>query len=182
MTKGVWTIVPATVEALPQILKIEEACFSAPWTRKMLEAEFNGNPFAHFLLARQQGEQAGDGPAESIIGYLCYWIVFEEVRLMNLAVIESMRHRGIARSLVTAALQTGLSQSAHRALLEVRASNQAAQALYCTFGFRQTAVRPKYYNNPVEDAVLMELDPIILAFGPHSTVCHDHGGPIQPLQ
>ncbi len=49
---------------------------------------------------------------------------------MNLAVIESMRHRGIARSLVTAALQTGLSQAAHRALLEVRASNRAAQTLY----------------------------------------------------
>jgi ribosomal-protein-alanine N-acetyltransferase len=182
MTRGAWTIVPATVESLPQILKIEEACFSAPWTRKMLEAEFNGNPFAHFLLARQQGEQAGDESAESIIGYLCYWIVFEEVRLMNLAVIESMRHRGIARSLVTAALQTGLSQSAHRALLEVRASNQAAQALYHTFGFRQTAVRPKYYNNPIEDAVLMELDPIILAFGPRSTVSYDQGGPITPLQ
>lgn len=169
---GPFTIEPATIEALPDILYLEEACFSAPWTRKMLEAELNGNPFAHFLLAKRQGEQAGEDPAESIVGYLCYWIVFEEVRLMNLAVIESMRHRGIARSLVRAALQTGLSQSAHRALLEVRASNQAAQALYQTFGFRQTAVRPKYYNNPVEDAVLMELDPIVLEFGPHSTVCH----------
>ncbi|HKE62606.1 MAG TPA: ribosomal protein S18-alanine N-acetyltransferase, partial [Nitrospira sp.] len=120
--------------------------------------------------------------AESIVGYLCYWIVFEEVRLMNLAVIESMRHRGIARSLVTAALQAGLSQSAHRALLEVRASNQVAQALYRAFGFRQTAVRPKYYNNPVEDAVLMELDPIVFECGPYSTVCHNQGGPQQPLQ
>jgi ribosomal-protein-alanine N-acetyltransferase len=182
MTRGAWTIVPATAASLPHILKIEEACFSAPWTRKMLEAELNGNPFAHFLLAKQQGEQAGDALAESIVGYLCYWIVFEEVRLMNLAVIESMRHRGIARSLVTAALQAGLSQSAHRALLEVRASIQVAQALYRAFGFRQTALRPKYYNNPVEDAVLMELDPIVLEFGPHSTVCHNQGGPQQPLQ
>jgi ribosomal-protein-alanine N-acetyltransferase len=44
---------PATVEALPDILEVEEACFSAPWTRKMLEAELSGNPFAHFLLAKQ---------------------------------------------------------------------------------------------------------------------------------
>jgi len=101
---------------------------------------------------------------------------------MNLAVIESMRHRGIARSLVTAALQTGLSQSAHRALLEVRASNRAAQTLYQGFGFRQTAVRPKYYHNPVEDAVLMELDPIIVKSASSSAVCYDEGGPEKPLQ
>ena len=52
MTRGAWIIEPATVEALPDILQIEEACFSAPWTRKMLEAELSGNPFAHFLLAK----------------------------------------------------------------------------------------------------------------------------------
>ena len=179
MIRDTWTIVPATPESLPLILKIEEACFSAPWTRKMLEAEFSGNPFAHFWLAKREGEA---GSVESIVGYLCYWIVFEEVRLMNLAVIESMRHRGIARSLVTAALETGLSQSAHRAVLEVRASNRAAQTLYQGFGFQQTAVRPKYYHNPVEDAVLMELDPIVVKSRPGSAVRHDEGGRSRPLQ
>ncbi len=139
----------------------------------MLEAELSGNPFAHFLVARQEGET--DASAEAIIGYLCYWIVFEEVRLMNLAVIESKRHRGIARSLVATALQTGMSQSAHRAVLEVRASNLAAQRLYEGFGFSQTAVRPKYYANPVEDAVLMELDPIVVK-GAGSAPCHDEEG------
>jgi [ribosomal protein S18]-alanine N-acetyltransferase len=170
MNDRAWAIVPATLESLSEILKIEEACFSAPWTRKMLEAELSGNPFAHFLVAKQW---EGDASAQSVLGYLCYWIVFEELRLMNLAVIESMRHRGIARSLVSIALQTGLSQSAHRAVLEVRASNRAAQSLYHGFGFSQTAVRPKYYSNPVEDAVLMELDPIVVA---GSGVCHDDGG------
>ena len=180
MTRGAWTIEPATVISLPHILKIEEACFSAPWTRKMLEAELSGNPFAHFLLAKQPGGEEEQGAAESIVGYLCYWIVFEEIRLMNLAVIESMRHRGIARSLVSTALQTGISQSAHRAVLEVRASNQAAQRLYEGFGFSQTAIRPKYYTNPEEDAVLMELDPIVVKPA-GSPVCHDEGGH-QPLQ
>ena len=126
----------------------------------MLEGELSGNPFAHFLVARPRRDE--EASKQAILGYLCYWIVFEEVRLMNLAVIESMRHRGIARSLVSTALQTGVSQSAHRAVLEVRASNRAAQALYQGFGFSQTAVRPKYYTNPVEDAVLMELDPIVV--------------------
>jgi len=163
MTGFAWTIEPATAESLQGILAIEEACFSAPWTRKMLEAELSGNPFAHFLLARQA--RAAETEVESIVGYLCYWIVFEEVRLMNLAVIESMRHRGIARSLVMAALRTGLSQSAHRAVLEVRTSNEGAKALYHALGFHDLAVRPKYYSNPVEDALLMELDPIVLESG-----------------
>ena len=155
-----WTIGAANLESLSEILAVEEACFSAPWTRKMLEGELSGNPFAHFLVARPRREE--EASKQAILGYLCYWIVFEEVRLMNLAVIESMRHRGIARSLVSTALRTGVSQCAHRAVLEVRASNRAAQALYQGFGFSQTAVRPKYYTNPVEDAVLMELDPIVV--------------------
>ena len=171
MTAFTWTIEPATLESLSEILKIEEACFSAPWTRKMLEAELSGNPFAHFLVARRAGRS--DASSEPIVGYLCYWIVFEEVRLMNLAVIESMRHRGIAKSLVATALGTGMSQSAHRAVLEVRASNQAAQRLYEGFGFSHTAVRPKYYTNPVEDAVLMELDPIVITGAGSS--CQDEG-------
>ena len=173
-----WTIEPATDRDLPDILRIEEACFSAPWTRKMLETELSGNPFAHFRVAKRVSpDEVGH---VSIIGYLCFWVVFEEVRLMNLAVIESMRHRGIARSMVSTALQTGLSQSAHRAVLEVRASNQAAQRLYEGFGFSQTAIRPKYYTNPEEDAVLMELDPIVVKPA-GSPVCHDEEGH-QPLQ
>ncbi|HET9312565.1 MAG TPA: ribosomal protein S18-alanine N-acetyltransferase [Nitrospira sp.] len=161
-----WTIGAANLESLSEILAVEEACFSAPWTRKMLEGELSGNPFAHFLVARPRREE--EASKQAILGYLCYWIVFEEVRLMNLAVIESMRHRGIARSLVSTALRTGVSQSAHRAVLEVRASNRAAQALYQGFGFSQTAVRPKYYTNPVEDAVLMELDPIFVGGAGHT--------------
>src|SRR5213593_1207789 len=109
-----WIIKPATVEALPDILQIEEACFSAPWTRKMLEAELSGNPFAHFLLAKQV--PLGEAGSVSIVGYLCFWVVFEEVRLMNLAVIETMRHKGIAKALVKKALELGLAQEEVRAV------------------------------------------------------------------
>ncbi|HEU4685915.1 MAG TPA: ribosomal protein S18-alanine N-acetyltransferase, partial [Nitrospira sp.] len=150
---------PATAQDLPEILQIEEACFSAPWTSKMLEAELTGNQFARFLVAREEPAQ----PAERgrIVGYLCFWIVFEEVRFMNLAVIESMRRRGIARRLVATALEAGLSHSSVRAVLEVRSSNLAAQQLYYSLGFRRIGLRPKYYTQPIEDAVLMELEPIV---------------------
>jgi ribosomal-protein-alanine N-acetyltransferase len=76
---------------LPDILSLEEACFSSPWTRTMLEAELMGNQFAHFLVAMQHW-QAAEG-LRTIVGYHCFWIVFEELRLMNLAVHESMRRQ-----------------------------------------------------------------------------------------
>ena len=175
-----WVIEPATVEALPDILKIEEACFSAPWTRRMLEAELSGNPFAHFLVAKQIPR--GEGGSFSIIGYLCFWVVFEEVRLMNLAVIESMQHKGIARALVTQALELGLAQAAMRAVLEVRASNHAAHALYRSLGFRDVTTRSMYYTNPIEDALLMELDPIVSGAAPLMREDSHEGGRIRPLQ
>jgi ribosomal-protein-alanine N-acetyltransferase len=156
-------VVPATAEMLPEILRLEEACFSAPWTRKMLEAELTGNQFAHFLVAMDQGDAGAS--AGMIVGYHCFWIVFEELRLMNLAVGESMRRRGVARALVTEAIRMGLAQAATRAVLEVRASNEAARTLYRRMGFVQISTRPKYYTNPVEDAVLMEMDPLVMQAG-----------------
>ena len=168
---GEWIIEPATVESLPNILQIEDACFSSPWTRKMLEAELSGNPFAHFLLATQApSDKAG---SVSVVGYLCFWVVFEEVRLMNLAVIESMRRKGIARALVMQALEAGVAQSARCAVLELRASNHAAHALYRSLGFRDVTTRPTYYTNPIEDALLMELDPMVSESGP---LTHEVGG------
>jgi len=151
-------IAPASLDMLPEILFLEETCFSTPWTRKMLEAELTGNRFAHFLIAR--GENGSGTSPQQVVGYLCFWIVFEEVRLMNLAVTESMRRRGVGTALVSKALQAGLRHAATRAVLEVRASNQAAQTLYRGMGFRHVSTRKGYYSNPIEDAVLMELEPL----------------------
>lgn len=152
-------IVPATADMLPDIVQLEEACFSAPWTRKMLEAELTGNQFAHFLVA--VGCEEGK-TTESIIGYHCFWIVFEELRLMNLAVRESMRREGIGRALALEAVRVGVGLAASRALLEVRASNEAAQGLYRKLGFVPISTRRRYYTNPTEDAVIMELIPLVV--------------------
>ena len=150
-------ITAATLDDVPELVRLEEACFSAPWTRKMLEAELSGNPFAHFLVAREAG---------GVVAYLCFWIVFEEVRLMNLAVMERARRQGLAARLVSQALRTGEAQAATRAVLEVRASNEAALALYRRFGFVPVATRRHYYTHPLEDAVLMELEPLATAGSP----------------
>jgi ribosomal-protein-alanine N-acetyltransferase len=163
LISGSLLIEPASPEMLPELLRIEEACFSAPWSRKMFEAELTGNPFARFLVARLANR---DEMAKTIVGYLCFWIVFDEVRLMNLAVIEAERRRGIATALVSRALGIGMAEGAVRAMLEVRASNHAARALYERMGFRPFSTRARYYTDPVEDAVLMYLEPLVVEAAP----------------
>ncbi len=161
------TIEPATADALDEVWAIEQTCFSAPWTRKMLEAELSGNPFANFLLAKCPDPLSG---SLVLAGYFCFWILFEEVRLMNLAVLPPFRRQGVATRLVCSALRTGLERGANRAMLEVRVSNQGALTLYDRLGFRRMATRTRYYANPEEDAALMEMAPLKLG-----TLCKPSG-------
>ncbi|MCP9446297.1 MAG: ribosomal protein S18-alanine N-acetyltransferase [Nitrospira sp.] len=151
-------IMPATAELLPELLELERTCFSPPWTSKMWEAELIGNPFAHVLVAVTAGPlRQGSG---CLIGFHCFWIVFEELRLMKLAVRESMRRRGVGRALVAEAIGRGMTGGSLRAVLEVRSSNEAAQRLYRELGFVSIGIRRGYYSEPVEDAVVMEMDPL----------------------
>lgn len=143
-----------TPQDLDGIMAIEHDAFSAPWTRKMFEVELESNPFGRLLTVRRI---LPDGQSSGLLGYICFWVVFEELRLMTLAVDRSVRRQGVATALVRQALQQGASLGAVRVVLEVRASNEAAQELYKRMGFQQVAVRARYYTNPVEDAVLMEM-------------------------
>ncbi len=143
----------ATAQDLDRILSIEQASFATPWTRKMFEVELGQNPFGRLYVARPSGDQ---GEQSGFIGYVCFWVVFEEFRLMTLAVEPSARRRGFGRALLRHAMGLGRAQGASKALLEVRASNAAALQLYAQEGFQQVAVRARYYTHPVEDAVLME--------------------------
>ena len=166
---GTLSTIPATLADLDGLVHIEEQSFSAPWSRKMFEAELTGNPFAQLWTAWSPGHLGGP----DLIGYVCFWVVFEELRLMNLAVISSWRRRGAGRELVRRVLAWGRDNGARRALLEVRASNIAAMQLYQQAGFRVLGRRERYYTNPIEDAVLMGLEPISLG-APRSSG-HDLG-------
>ena len=156
------TMGPGTVQDLDRILAIEQESFTTPWTRRMLEAELEGsNPFSRVAIAR-----AGQGTDSQVVGYICFWIVFDELRVMDLAVARDWRRRGVARALVQHALACGRNGGAERALLEVRASNTAARRLYEGLGFRQVALRAGYYSQPEEDAVLMERASLVEAAEP----------------
>lgn len=137
---------------LDDILAIEQESFAAPWNRMMFESELLRNPFGRLVGAVRNGTAA-----TRLIGYICYWVVFDELRLMNVAVHPDHRRRGIAQYLVRHALRDGLAQGTTRALLEVRAGNAAAQRLYDGLGFQRYGRRTSYYTNPDEDAILMQL-------------------------
>ena len=149
-------IVSGAMADLEDMLELEARAFTAPWTRKMFEGELLGNPFARFLLLRE----AQEGQPRLLAAYLCYWIVFDELRLMNLAVSPERRRQKLATSLVVQALREAGEADVKRALLEVRVSNEAARALYRRLGFQETGHRHDYYSSPVEDAVLMTLEPL----------------------
>jgi len=136
---------------LPEVLAIEAASFALPWTAEMFENELAQGEVAQNLVARlAQGETSSP-----VVGYVCAWVVAEELHINNLAVGPRWRRRGIAGALLEAVLERGRARGARCAFLEVRASNLGAQALYRRHGFEAAGIRKRYYDRPIEDAVIM---------------------------
>jgi ribosomal-protein-alanine N-acetyltransferase len=137
---------------LDQVLAIEEASFTMPWSRNLFLSEFR-NPKVSLMLVAYFPDTV-----RRIAGYVVCWRVADELHILDLATLPSVRRKGIARQLVLAALREGYTNGVRRAFLEVRASNNAAFALYENLGFIRTQVREGYYDKPMEDAVVMSLE------------------------
>ncbi len=144
-------IAPMRHEDLDEVVALDALVSNPAWSRVMFESELVVNQFAVFLVARPPaGREAG-----GFCGYIGFWVVFDELHLLNVAVPPQWQRRGIGNQLVQAAFDRAVAGGAIRALLEVRASNEAAQRLYARFGFQVTARRMRYYINPTEDALMM---------------------------
>jgi ribosomal-protein-alanine N-acetyltransferase len=144
-------IEPMSSRELAEVLAIEVASFGTPWTQEMFENELARRDLSEAFVACLS--DAGTPPP--VVGYICAWVVGDELHINNLAVDPHWRRRGIARALLDAALERGRVRGARRALLEVRASNVEALALYRRHGFEVAGIRKGYYDHPVEDAVVM---------------------------
>ena len=147
----------ASSKDLEGLLTIENACFNAPWTRKHFEAELEGNRFSHIVVVPHPRPKTA---SPSIVAYICAWIIFEEVRFLNLAVLPDFRRRGVAQQLIQEMLRRAVQENCQRGLLEVRESNSPALNLYKSLNFKEYARRNAYYTNPSEDAILMRREPI----------------------
>lgn len=138
-------------EDLDQVMAIETASFTMPWSRNLFLSEFRNKPVSLMLAA------LSDGEGRVVVGYIVCWVFVDEIHILDLATIPQGRRRGIAGELVHAALRTGYEWGARKAFLEVRESNIAALELYRKLGFVQTDVRREYYELPLESAIVMNL-------------------------
>ena len=136
------------VADLDDVMEIEHASFSLPWSRWMFERELMDRKHSQFFVARSGDE---------IAGYIGFWLVLEEVHIVTIAVRSDYRRRGIGSILMLEALNEALRLGAERATLEVRVTNLPAQDLYKKLGFITVAIRKRFYSDTGEDAYVMWL-------------------------
>ena len=132
-----------------EVLAIERMSYTNPWVEDAFRHELEQNAFSRPRVAVTVEEP------HTVVGYCVSWILFERVRIQNVAVHPRHRRFGLARHLLGRALVDGLDAGARSAELEVRESNAIALKLYASLGFRVAGERKGYYSRPREDAVLL---------------------------
>ena len=142
-------IVRAAKEHLEAIVRIERESFSDPWSEEAFLGMID-SPLAIFLVGIEN---------EKVVGYAAATAAWEDGEILNVAVEHASRGQGIGGSLLDAAVSALGDQLVRRVFLEVRESNSAAIALYESRGFARISVRRSYYRRPVEDALVMRLEP-----------------------
>ena len=134
------------------LLDLERRCQSHPWTAAHFREELSRRGDARVLVLRS--------PDGVIAAYCVIGLVADELQVQNLGVAPEHRRRGLGRWLLAFALGHGARRGATKALLEVRQGNRAALALYGALGFEPLFVRRGYYQDPPEDAVVLQKSPL----------------------
>lgn len=140
-------ILDADARRLPQVERLEQQCFSVPWTERQLRAQLPDDRHV-FLVAERGGE---------VLGYVGLMHVLDEGYISNVAVSPEHRRQGIGEALIAELTRRAERLGLAFLTLEARASNDPAIRLYEKMGFRQVGRRKNYYQRPDEDAILMTL-------------------------
>lgn len=138
-------ILPLLPRHIPQIARIEQQCFSDPWSEALLKSELQA-PLARYFVYEEEGQ---------VIGYIGTRMIVDTCEIANVAVSPAHRRRGIALALYRALETECRRRGITRLDLEVRESNLGARAFYRFCGFVPVGKRRNYYESPREDAVLM---------------------------
>jgi len=131
---------------LAAVQAIEKASFTTPWPSYAYRNELETNRLAHYLVVRAGHE---------VIAYAGVWLMVDEAHVTTFAVLPAYRRRGIGGLLLSGLMALSADIGAAVVTLEVRLSNVAARQLYQRFGFRPVGVRPRYYSDNGEDALIM---------------------------
>jgi ribosomal-protein-alanine N-acetyltransferase len=144
-------IEPMRLEDLAVVHAIEQASFSSPWPPNAYRSELETNRLASYLVARVDG---------AIVAYGGMWLMVDEAHITTFAVHPLWRRQRIGERLLLAFLDLAMLRRAHEATLEVRLSNLPARRLYEKYGFRPVGLRPRYYSDDHEDALIMTTEPL----------------------
>ncbi len=145
--------IPMEKSHLDGVLEIENQSFPTPWSRNSFAHEISGNDFAYYVVAM-------DG--SRVAGYAGMWVILDEGHITTIAVHPSRRRCRIGESILNNLINEAKKRGCVRMTLEVRPSNFGAIELYEKIGFASFGVRPGYYSDTGEDAVIMwkELYPV----------------------
>ena len=146
-----YSIEPMRERDLAEVVEIEETSGLNRWGYDAYQRELFTNPNSVMLVARNLLHGPG------VMGFVAGWIVEDELHINNVASRSEYRRMGVGRSLMEGAIDEARYRGVRDVLLEVRASNEAAQLLYRSLGFRFVGRRRDYYRLPTEDALVMKL-------------------------
>lgn len=133
------------VEDLDQVVDIEQKLFSVPWTKEGFLTYLMKKDTMFFVVEEK----------ERILGYCSMMTVLDEGDILNVAVRSDRQKEGIGQFLVDSMLRMAEMEGIRLVHLEVRQGNGTARRLYQRLGFKEDGLRRDYYENPVENAVLM---------------------------
>lgn len=134
---------------LDEVLDVDTRSLRSSWTRPHFLVELE-SPLGAAYVARSPRHRGG-----ALLGFVVVRVIADECEVLTIAVDPRARRRGVGRAMLERALADAHRRGARRAHLEVRAGNRAAIALYTLLGFGERGLRPRYYANPPEDALLM---------------------------
>ncbi len=137
------------LEDVAAVHQIDVLSFSLSWPEHSFRYEVRENPASRAWVAEENGQ---------IAAMLVLWFIVDEAHVATIATHPDFRRRGIGERILIHALHSAAEEGARRAFLEVRAGNKAAQAMYKKYGFVVDGLRPKYYRDNNEDALLMSLE------------------------
>jgi ribosomal-protein-alanine N-acetyltransferase len=144
-TTGI-TVRTPRLEDLPAVVAMENRCFSDPWTQQALEQELLPDRLRLPLVAEVAGKA---------VGYLMAWKIIDQLHILNIAADPDCRRQGVGTALLRAAAAKALKMRMIEITLEVRDSNNEAQAFYLRHGFVARGRRSGYYADNGEDAIIM---------------------------
>lgn len=137
---------------LRDVLTIERCSFPLPWSEGMFKAELSLG-FSHNFAAKLKT----NGNEEVVVGYICFWIIEGEAHLLNIAVKPDYRRKGLGAHLMRFLIDFCRTEKVEMLTLDVRPSNSSAIEMYRKVGFRKEGLRPRYYADNEEDALIMGL-------------------------